>query len=83
LQLCSMSPEATTTLHEEMSESPGDRDVVEAALHRPAARGLLCTHSGVYGGVQQSWDGTSSCDRLYEDDWWDATTDGRRAVEAC
>jgi hypothetical protein len=83
LQLCSMSPETTTTLHEEMLASPRDRDVVAAALHQLADRGLLRTHRGVYDGVQRSRDGTSSFNRLYEDDWWDVTAAGRRAVEAC
>jgi hypothetical protein len=66
-----------------MLESPRERDVVEAALHRLADGGLLRTHRGVYDGVQRSRDGTSSSDRLYEDDWWDTTVAGRRAAEAC
>jgi hypothetical protein len=44
LELCSMSPETTTTLHEEMLERPDDRAVVEAALRGLVERDLMVTY---------------------------------------
>ena len=77
-----MSAETTTTLHEEMLESPLDRRIVEEALRALVDRGLMVTYRGVYGGVQRSRDGTPPFNRVYEDDWWDVTPAGRHAVEA-
>lgn len=84
LELCSMSGsgETTTTLHEEMLEHPHDRFAVERALHGLARRGLLSTYRGVYVGVQRTRDDPSrSWPREYEDDWWQVTAEGRRAVQ--
>jgi hypothetical protein len=82
LALCSMSGETTTTLHEEMLERDHDRSAVEAALHGLARRGLLSTYRGVYVGVQRARDDRSRAwHRRYEDDWWQVTAEGRRAVQ--
>jgi hypothetical protein len=82
LALCSPSGETTTTLHEEMLEHHHDRSAVETALHELARRGLLSTHRGVYNGVQRARDDPSRAwHRRYEDDWWQVTAEGRRAVQ--
>jgi hypothetical protein len=78
LQLCSTSPETTTTLHEEMLESPLERSVVESALRGLVDRGLMVTYRGVYAGVHRPRDGTPE-DRVYEDDWWELTPAGQQA----
>jgi hypothetical protein len=76
IQLCSMGPETTTTLHEEMVESPLDRHVVESALRGLVDRGLMITYRGLWGGVHRPRDGPPE-DRVYEDDWWELTPAGR------
>jgi hypothetical protein len=82
LELCSMSGETTTTLHEEMLEHDHDRFAVETALHGLARRGLLSTYRGVYDGVQRAREDPSRAwHRRYEDDWWQVTAEGRRAVQ--
>jgi hypothetical protein len=69
LELCSMAGETTTTLDEEMLEVSPGRAAVEATLRGLLARGLLTTNRATYTG-----------DRLYEDDWWDLTENGRQAI---
>lgn len=81
LELCSDDPETTTTLHEEMLELEYDHDVVESALRQLVDRGLMLTYRGVYGGVQRPR-ASAPEGRVYEDDWWDTTAAGRRAVES-
>jgi hypothetical protein len=82
LELCSMSGETTTTLHEEMLERDHGRAAVEAALDGLALRGLLSTRRGVYDGLQRARDDpTRAWHRRYEDDWWFVTAEGRRAVQ--
>jgi hypothetical protein len=80
LELCSMSPETTTTLHEEMLESPLDRRLVEAALRGLVERGLMVTYRGVYSGVHRPRGGQPE-DRVYEDDWWELTPAGHEMVK--
>jgi hypothetical protein len=80
LELCSMSGETTTTLDEEMLEASPGREVVEATLRGLLGRGLLTTKRGVYAGLQFARDGSRSWHREYEDDWWDVTPSGRRAI---
>jgi hypothetical protein len=82
LELCAMAPnmgETTTTLHEEMLSEHHDRGVVEASLHSLVDRGLMTTSTGVYGGMQHSRDGRE-VHRVYEDDWWALTDEGRAAI---
>jgi hypothetical protein len=79
LELC-MSPETTTTLHEEMLESPLDRRLVESALRGLVERGLMLTYRGVYGGVHRPREGPPE-DRVYEDDWWELTAAGHEAMD--
>jgi hypothetical protein len=82
LALCSMSGETTTVLHEEMLEHDHDRSVVEAALQSLARRGLLSTYRAVYDGMQRARNDPSRVwHRRYEDDWWQVTAEGRRAVQ--
>jgi hypothetical protein len=81
LELCSMSPETTTTLHEEMLESPLDRGLVESALRGLVDRGLMLTYRGVYGGVHRPRAGPPE-HRVYEDDWWELTPAGHEAVKS-
>jgi hypothetical protein len=81
LELCSMSPETTTTLHEEMLESPLGRGLVESALRGLVERGLMLTYRGVYGGVHRPRVGLPE-DRAYEDDWWELTPAGHEAVKS-
>lgn len=80
LELCSMSGETSTTLHEEMLESPPDRATLESTLRGLASRGLMRTERGVYVGVQRSREATRASHRVYEGDWWDVTPAGRRAI---
>jgi hypothetical protein len=79
LELCSVDPETTTTLHDEMLELPHDRDVVERALRELVDRGLMVTYRGVYGGAHRPRVGVPE-NRVYEDDWWEVTPAGRQAV---
>ena len=82
LELCAMAPnmgETTTTLHEEMLSEDHGRDVVEASMHGLVDRGLMTTSRGVYGGTQRSRDGRE-VHRVYEDDWWVVTDEGRAAI---
>jgi hypothetical protein len=81
LELCSRSPETTTTLHEEMLESPLDRGLVESGLRGLVDRSLRLTYRGFYVGVHRSRAGPPE-DRLYEDDWWELTPAGHEAVES-
>jgi predicted transcriptional regulator len=82
LALCSLSGETTTTLHEEMLEHDHAGSTVETVLHGLARRGLLSTYRGVYDGVQRARDDPSRAwDRRYEDDWWQVTAEGRRALQ--
>jgi hypothetical protein len=80
LELCSMSGETTTTLHEEMLEAPLDRGIVEATLRGLVERGLMTTSRGTYSGTQFARDGSHGFERTYEDDWWDVTASGRAAI---
>jgi hypothetical protein len=82
LKLCAIAPhmgETTTTLHEEMLSEAHDRRVIEASLCSLVARGLMTTSRGTFGGVQRSRDGREE-HRVYEDDWWVVTDEGRAAV---
>lgn len=82
LELCAMavsSGETTTTLHEEMLSEEHDRAVVEATLHGLVARGLMTSSRGVVAGRQRSRGGRIE-DRVYEDDWWVVTEEGRAAI---
>lgn len=82
LELCSMATnmgETTTTLHEEMLREEHDRDVVEASLRSLVARGLMTTSRGIFGGMQRFRDGRE-VHRIYEDDWWVVTENGRAAI---
>jgi hypothetical protein len=81
LELCSIDPETTTTLHEEMLELPHDRAVVEAVLRSLVERRLMVTYRGVYRGVHRPRGGPPE-NRVYEDDWWEVTEVGRRAVQS-
>lgn len=81
LELCSMSGETTTTLHDEMLKSPPDRATLESTLRGLVVRGLMKTERGEYAGVQRSRDGSRAFPRVYEDDWWDVTAAGRGAIE--
>jgi hypothetical protein len=76
-----MSPETTTTLHEEMLESPLERRVVESALRRLVDRGLMVTYRSAYAGVHRPRGGAPE-DSVYEDDWWELTSAGRQAVRS-
>jgi hypothetical protein len=75
-----MAGETTTTLHGEMLEAPLERATVQAVLEGLVRRGLMSTSRGVYDGVQRSGDGGHAIGRVYEDDWWDVTAAGRRAI---
>lgn len=79
LELCSTSPETTTTLHEEMLESPLERSAVEWSLRGLVERGLMKTYRGIYGGVHRPHNGAPET-RVYEDDWWELTPAGQQAV---
>lgn len=82
LELCAIAAymgETTTTLHEEMLSEEHGRDVVEAALRSLVDRGLMTTSRGTYGGMQRSRDGRVE-HRVYEDDWWVVTDEGRVAI---
>jgi hypothetical protein len=81
LELCRTSPETTTTLHEEMLESPLDRGLVESALRGLLERGLMLTYRGVYVGVHRPHAGPPE-DRVYEDDWWELTPAGHETVKS-
>lgn len=78
LERCSMAGETTTTLHEEMLESPPDRVTLQSTLRGLVGRGLMTSERGVYAGVQRSRGGS---DRVYEDDWWDVTAAGRLSID--
>lgn len=82
LELCSEAPfmgETTTTLHEEMLSKEHDRGVVDASLRGLVARGLMTTSRGTFGGIQRLRDGHVE-HRVYEDDWWIVTDEGRAAI---
>jgi hypothetical protein len=82
LELCSQAPnmgETTTALDEEMLEVSPGRPTVEATLRRLVDRGLMTTSRAVFGGNQRNRDG-SIVHRIYEDDWWVVSTDGRAAI---
>jgi hypothetical protein len=82
LELCAMAPhmgETTTTLHEEMLSEEHDRRVIEASLRSLVARGLMTTSRAIFGGAQRSRDGRV-VDRVYEDDWWVVTDEGRAII---
>lgn len=72
--------ETTTNLKEEMLARDVDEKALEGTLRGLVSRGLMTTSRGVFGGVQHSRDGVTT-NRVYEDDWWVVTEDGRRAVE--
>jgi hypothetical protein len=76
LELCSMSGETTTTLDDEMLEASPGRAIVEATLRSLLVRGLLTTERGTYGGRPR----LSDHERVYDDDWWDVTARGRKAI---
>jgi hypothetical protein len=62
-------------------EHDHDRSAVETALHGLARGGLLSTYRGLYNDVQRARDDPSHAwHRRYEDDWWQVTAAGRRAV---
>jgi hypothetical protein len=82
LELCAIAPhmgETTATLHEEMLSEEHDRSVIETSLRNLVARGLMTTSRGTFGGVQRSRDGCEE-HRVYEDDWWVVTDEGRAAI---
>jgi hypothetical protein len=82
LELCAIAPhmgETTTTLHEEMRGEEHDRSVIETALRNLVTQGLMSTSRGTFGGVQHSRDGREQ-HRVYEDDWWVVTDEGRAAI---
>ncbi len=82
LELCSDAPnmgETTTTLHEEMLSEDHDRLAVEAALRGLVGRGLMRTSRGTFGGTQRLRSGHVE-HRVYEDDWWILTDEGRAVV---
>jgi hypothetical protein len=70
LECCCMAGETTTTLDEEMLQLSPGRAVVEATLRDLLARGLVTTNRDVFSDVE----------RVYEDDWWDVTENGRKAI---
>ncbi len=71
--------ETTTTLHEEMLREDLDRTVIENALRSLVARGLMTTSRATFAGAQRSRDG-GVVHRVYEDDWWVVTNEGRTAI---
>jgi hypothetical protein len=82
LELCAVAPhmgETTTTLHEEMLSEEHDRSVIETSLRHLVAQGLMSTSRGTFGGVQRSRDGREE-HRVYEDDWWVVTDEGRARI---
>jgi hypothetical protein len=82
LELCAIAPhmgETTTTLHEEMLSEEHDRSVIEVSLRSLVDRGLMTTSRATFGGVQRSRDGREE-HRVYEDDWWVATDEGRAVI---
>jgi hypothetical protein len=82
LELCVNAPhmgETTTTLHEEMLKEGLDRTIIEESLGRLLSRGLMTTSRATFAGVQNLRDG-SVVHRVYEDDWWVVTDDGRSAI---
>jgi hypothetical protein len=81
LERCSMSPETTTTLHEEMLESPLDRGLVESALLSLLERGLMLTYRGFYVGAHRPRADPPE-NRVYEDDWWELTPAGHETVKS-
>ncbi len=82
LELCAIAPhmgETTTTLHEEMLSEEHDRSVIEVSLRSLVDRGLMTTSRATFGGVQRLRDGCEE-HRVYEDDWWVVTDEGRAAI---
>lgn len=71
--------ETTTSLYEEMLRESHDRATIEATLRSLVARGLMTTSRGIYAGTQRSRDGRVDA-RMYEDDWWVLTDEGRAAI---
>jgi hypothetical protein len=71
--------ETTTSLHEEMLRENHDRATIECTLRSLVARGLMVTSRGTYAGTQRSRDGAVGA-RVYEDDWWVLTEEGRAAI---
>jgi hypothetical protein len=76
LELISMAGEPTTVLDEEMLELSPGRAVVEETLKGLLAGGFLSTERAVHAGQPRRSDG--EC--VYEDDWWELTRAGRRAI---
>lgn len=79
LELCSISPETTTSLDEEMLKASPGRHALEGVLRRLVDSGLMSTFRGTFSGVHRPRQGTP-VDRVFEDDWWDVTEVGRRAI---
>jgi hypothetical protein len=65
-----MSGEATRVLDEEMLEHSPGRAAVETALRELLELGLVTTVRDVYAGPLG----------VFEDDWWDVTPAGRKAI---
>jgi hypothetical protein len=82
LELCSTAPgmgETTMTVYEEISDTACDRPVVEAALRKLVHSGLMTTSRGTFAGQQHFRDGRVE-HRVYEDDWWVLTEEGRDMI---
>lgn len=71
--------ETTTTLRDEMLSEEHDRHIIEASLRGLVDRGLMTSSRGIFGGVQRLRDGRVER-RIYEDDWWVVTDEGRTAI---
>lgn len=71
--------ETTTTLQDEMLREEYERTIIEESLRGLVDRGLMTTSRGVFGGVQRLRDG-HVVHRIYEDDWWVVTDEGRAAI---
>jgi len=82
LELCSAAPgtgETTTTVCEEILDAALDRSVVEATLHKLVQSGLMTTSRGTFAGQQRLRSGRM-VRRVYNDDWWVLTEEGRAAI---
>lgn len=53
-----------------------ERSELQAIIDRLVSRGLLCYGTGEYAHDKPNEDGLL----VYEEDWWDLTEEGRRAL---
>jgi hypothetical protein len=79
LEICSVSPETTTTLDEEMLAASPGRQALESVLRDLLDRGLMAMFRGTFAGMHRPRDRPPE-ERVFDDDWWETTEVGRGAA---